>query len=135
MPRFLIEVPHEAETVACARAIQVLLSTGSHYLTNADFGCLDGDHKGWLIVEVDNRDEAKAILPPIYRSDLRPRLYSCAGSQLKNSTESFVITRRSNGPDRRNEYKTKPSADCSPEVARVYQSPLSHSQLTFTAIS
>src|SRR5215831_20794960 len=71
MPRFLIEVPHEAETVSCARAIQVLLSTGSHYVTNADFGCMDGDHKGWLIVEVDNRDEARAILPPIYRSQAK----------------------------------------------------------------
>ena len=71
MPRFLIEVPHEAEKVACARAVQVLLSTGSHYLTNADFGCMDGDHKGWLIVEVDNRDEARAILPPIYRSQAK----------------------------------------------------------------
>jgi hypothetical protein len=71
MPRFLIEVPHEAETVACARAVQILLSTGSHYLTNADFGCGDGEHKGWLIVEVDNRDEARGILPPILRSQAR----------------------------------------------------------------
>jgi len=71
MPRFLIEVPHEAEKVACARAVQVLLSTGSHYLTNADFGCMDGDHKGWLIVEVDNRDEARAILPPVYRAQAK----------------------------------------------------------------
>ena len=45
MPRFLIEVPHEDEKVACARAVQVLLSTGSHFMTNADFGCIDGDHK------------------------------------------------------------------------------------------
>ena len=66
MPRFLIEIPHEAEKVACARAVQVLLSTGSYYLTNADFGCMDGDHKGWLIVEVDNRDEARAKSPRLH---------------------------------------------------------------------
>jgi nicotinate-nucleotide pyrophosphorylase len=68
MPRFLIEIPHEAETVACAKAVHVLLSTGSHFLTHADWGCTDGVHKGWIIVEVDNKDEARRIPPPIYRA-------------------------------------------------------------------
>lgn len=67
MPRFLIEVPHEAETVACARAVQILLKTGSHYLTNADFGCRDGDHRSWIIVECDTREEARNTLPPVFR--------------------------------------------------------------------
>jgi hypothetical protein len=71
MPRFLIEVSHEAEKVACARAVQVLLSAGSHYLTNADFGCRDGDHKGWLIVDVETRDEARMILPPGFRAQAK----------------------------------------------------------------
>jgi hypothetical protein len=68
MAKFLIEVPHEAEKRACLRAIQILLQTGSHYLTNAEFGCLDGVHKGWVIVEVDSKEEARGILPPAYRS-------------------------------------------------------------------
>ena len=71
MARFLIEVPHEAEELACTRAVQVLLSTGSHYVTNADFGCKDGEHKGWIIVEVDNKEEARSILPPVYRSQAK----------------------------------------------------------------
>ncbi len=68
MAKFLIEVPHEAEKVACLRAIQILLQTGSHYLTNAEFGCYDGVHKAWVIVDVDSKEEARAILPPMYRS-------------------------------------------------------------------
>lgn len=68
MARFIIEVPHEAEEVACARAVQTLLKTGSHFLTNADYGCRDGEHKAWLIVDVDNKKEARAILPPEYRA-------------------------------------------------------------------
>ncbi len=68
MPKFLIEVPHEAEKVACLRAIQVLLASGSHFLTNADFGCLDDIHKAWIILEVDSKEEARSILPPTYRS-------------------------------------------------------------------
>ena len=68
MAKFLIEVPHEAEKKACLHAIQILLQTGSHYLTNAEFGCYDGDHKAWVIVDVESKEEARGILPPIYRS-------------------------------------------------------------------
>ena len=71
MARVLIEVPHEAEKQACIRAVHVLLSTGSHYVTNADFGCMDGEHKAWLIVEVESKDEALSVLPPVYRSQAK----------------------------------------------------------------
>ena len=71
MPRVLIEVPHETEKVACALAVRILLTTGSHFLTNADFGCLDGDHKAWIIVEGESKDEVRAILPPTYRSQAK----------------------------------------------------------------
>jgi hypothetical protein len=67
MPRFLIEVPHEASTVACALAVQIFLKSGSHFLSHADWGCCDGVHKGWVIVDVDNKQEARDILPPAYR--------------------------------------------------------------------
>ena len=67
MAKFLIEVPHESETVACARAVKILLESGSHYLTQADFGCKDGVHKGWILVDVDSRDEARNLVPPAYR--------------------------------------------------------------------
>ena len=68
MAKFFIEVEHEAEKTACLKAAQVLLKSGSHYLTNADFGCLDGVHKAWITVEVANKEEAKSIIPPEYRS-------------------------------------------------------------------
>ena len=42
MDRFLIEVPHEEDVVSCAQIIKTFLQTGSHYLTNADWGCEDG---------------------------------------------------------------------------------------------
>ena len=71
MTRFLIEVPHEAETVACAKVVQVFLSSGSHFLTHADWGCLDGDHRAWIIVDVATRDEARAVLPPAFRSQAK----------------------------------------------------------------
>jgi hypothetical protein len=68
MARFLIEVPHEAKAQECAMAVKILLGTGSQYLTHADFGCLDGEHKAWIVLEVDTKDEAKYILPAVYRA-------------------------------------------------------------------
>lgn len=67
MPKFLIEVPHEAEEVACIKAIQILFDYGSHFITNADFGCSDGVHKTWLNVEVDTKEEARMVIRPAYR--------------------------------------------------------------------
>jgi hypothetical protein len=69
MARFLIEVPHTDEE--CALAIQTFLKTGSHYMTNAEWGCSDLEHKGWIIVEVDSKDEARRVLPPAFRSQAK----------------------------------------------------------------
>ena len=65
--RFLIEVPHEETTVACARVVDVFLRTGSHFLSTADWGCKDGVHKAWMVVEVDSKEEARGIVPPAFR--------------------------------------------------------------------
>ena len=69
--RFLIEVPHEEAPVACARVVDVFLKTGSHFLTTADWGCKDGVHKAWIVVEVDSKEEARGIVPPAFRAQAR----------------------------------------------------------------
>jgi hypothetical protein len=71
MARFLIEVPHDNEVVACARAVKILLETGSHFLTHADWGCNDGVHSAWVVVDVDSREEARNLLPPAFRNESR----------------------------------------------------------------
>ena len=71
MKKFLIEVPHGPDKKACKYAIQVFQQTGSHFLTNAEWGCMDDEHKAWIIVEVDNKEEAKFIVPPVFRSDAK----------------------------------------------------------------
>jgi hypothetical protein len=76
---------YEAEKKACLLAIQILLQTGSHYLTNADFGCYDGDHTAWVIVEVDSKEEARGILPPVYRS--QARIVNLSGFKLEEVDE------------------------------------------------
>ena len=67
MPKFLIEVAHDAEVIACARVVEVFLKSGSHFLTNADWGCLDDQHSAWMLVEVESKGEALQIVPPALR--------------------------------------------------------------------
>ncbi len=64
MQRFLVEVDHPAERVACLRAVREILEMGSHFVTHAEWGCYDGVHTGWIIVEAENHDEARLVLPP-----------------------------------------------------------------------
>ncbi|HVN80960.1 MAG TPA: hypothetical protein VMW38_18365 [Terriglobia bacterium] len=71
MARFLIEVPHDPERIACARVVEIFLKTGSHFLTHADWGCLDGEHKAWIIAEVESKEEARSILPSALRSQAK----------------------------------------------------------------
>ncbi|MCU0370003.1 MAG: hypothetical protein MUC31_01190 [Bacteroidales bacterium] len=68
MKRYLIEVPHGADKHACDHAIKVFQETGSHFLTNAEWGCMDGEHKAWMIVDVDSKEDAMYIVPPVFRS-------------------------------------------------------------------
>jgi hypothetical protein len=67
MARFLIEVPHQANAAACERAVRIFLNTGSHFLSHADWGCLDGVHKAWLIMDLESKEQARNVLPPAYR--------------------------------------------------------------------
>jgi nicotinate-nucleotide pyrophosphorylase len=68
MPKYIIEVPHEQDLIACAQVIESFLNYGSHFATKADWGCKDGVHKAWITVEADNREDARNILPPAYRA-------------------------------------------------------------------
>ena len=71
MPRFLIEIRHSGQRDHCAKSLHALMEYGSHLVTHAEFGCDDGVHAGWLIVDVDNRDEAMHLVPPEFRADAR----------------------------------------------------------------
>ncbi len=68
MPKFLIEVAHDENLLACAQVVESFLNYGSHFATNADWGCSDGVHKAWITIETENREDARNILPPAYRA-------------------------------------------------------------------
>jgi hypothetical protein len=71
MDTYLIEVPHEATEAACVNAVKIFLETGSHFLVNADWGCEDGEHKAWMLVDVDSKEQALRIIPPALRVDAK----------------------------------------------------------------
>ena len=67
MSRFLIEIPHKDDKIDCLRSASILLNSGSHFLTNAEYGCLDGVHKAWFFMEAGSKEEARLVVPPAYR--------------------------------------------------------------------
>ena len=67
MDRFLIISPHTAEN--CAQALQEVSAAG--YITHFDWGCADGDHTGWLILEASNAKEALLVVPSLQRKSAR----------------------------------------------------------------
>jgi hypothetical protein len=71
MSRFLIEVPHDEKKEECARVVHFFLNTGSHFLTHADWGCMDGEHKAWIIAEAGSKEEAREIVPPNFRAQAK----------------------------------------------------------------
>jgi hypothetical protein len=71
MPRFLIEIQHANDYEGCIKALQALMRSGSHLISQAEFGCEDGIHCGWLIAELDSREDAHRMVPPQFRADTR----------------------------------------------------------------
>jgi len=63
MDRYIVESPHTEGD--CKKALKDVLSVG--YLTHFDWGCKDGDHRGWVIIEADSPEEALMVVPSIHR--------------------------------------------------------------------
>ena len=67
MDRYLVISPHTSED--CRDAVQQVLFAG--YITHFDWGCKDGDHTGWVIVEAENGKEALMVVPAKQRHTAR----------------------------------------------------------------
>ena len=92
MEKYLIEVSHEATDSACVNAVRVFLQTGSHFLRQADWGCQHGEHKAWLIVEVENKDQARQIVPSLFRSDAKiVKLHTFTRAEMENIAEVHTV--------------------------------------------
>ncbi len=63
MDRYLIISPHTAQD--CKKIIQLVEAMG--YITHFDWGCKDGDHTAWAIIEADSKPEALLSVPSSHR--------------------------------------------------------------------
>ena len=67
MDRYLVESPHAAED--CTRVLEQVVAMG--YLTHFDWGCMDGDHTGWVIIEAESAEQARMVVPAFVRKQAR----------------------------------------------------------------
>jgi hypothetical protein len=67
MERYLIETPHSAED--CKQLVEQVYAMG--YLYHFDWGCMDGVHSGWAIIEAESEADAYLAVPSIVRRKAR----------------------------------------------------------------
>jgi hypothetical protein len=63
MDRYLVISPHSAAD--CKKALHEVNATG--YITRFDWGCMDGDHTGWVMIEAENTQQALMVVPSMQR--------------------------------------------------------------------
>ena len=63
MDRYLVSVTHTMQE--CIRGLKAVESAGM--ITHFDWGCKDGDHTGWVIIEAESKPQALMVVPPVLR--------------------------------------------------------------------
>lgn len=67
MKRYLVISHHTGAD--CIKALKETLAIG--YLTHFDWGCKDGDHTGWVILEAADKAQAILSVPTFLRGEAR----------------------------------------------------------------
>lgn len=63
MANYLIEIPHSGSSFECKQVIKLFVTSGSHLLANAHWGCKDGVHKAWFISDFESKEQALQTVP------------------------------------------------------------------------
>ncbi|RJP17776.1 MAG: hypothetical protein C4529_14195 [Deltaproteobacteria bacterium] len=61
MERYFVDSPHTPQE--CLRALDELLAKGPETLAKYEWGCMDGDHTGYAILEARSEAEVKENIP------------------------------------------------------------------------
>jgi ribulose bisphosphate carboxylase small subunit len=67
MYKYIVISKHTGED--CVRALKEALAIG--YLTHYEWGCKDGDHTGWAIIEAESKEQAMMSVPAFLREQAR----------------------------------------------------------------
>jgi hypothetical protein len=65
MARYLVETGHTDRE--CLWALKQSLRDGPEYVSRFEWGCKDGEHRGWAIVEAEHKFAAQALVPQLLR--------------------------------------------------------------------
>ena len=83
MNKYLIEVSQGSYKVTHQRAVYIFNRSGSHFVTHAEWGFLNGEYKAWFVAETENKEEAMRILPSAFRHSakiIQIRKFSITGA-------------------------------------------------------
>jgi hypothetical protein len=84
--KFLVISPHTAEQ--CLQALDDVQAMGSGMLAKWDFGCMDGDHTGYLVVSASSAEEALTKVPESARASAKAiKLHKFSAAELKAAHE------------------------------------------------
>ena len=90
MEKFLIEIRNGGDRATCLRSIQSFLSSRSHFVTSVEWGCIEGEHKAWLIIKTGNREDAMRIIPAAYRQNAKiTRLHKFTGKEIDETMVEY----------------------------------------------
>jgi hypothetical protein len=64
----MIQASHDPSPTGCIQLLNAFLRAGAHYLTHAEWGCEDGVHTAWIIIEAENEADARLMVPPVIRN-------------------------------------------------------------------
>ncbi len=79
--QYLVIAPHTAEQ--CSKALDDAAAAGS--LSKWNFGCMDGDHTGYLMVTATSPEQALANVPTDERAGARAvKLHHFTAAELKD---------------------------------------------------
>lgn len=67
MDKYLIETPHSE--VDCQLLLKQIHAMG--YLHNFEWGCEDGVHSAWAIIEAEDKEQARMVVPSLSRDTAR----------------------------------------------------------------
>ena len=67
MKKFLVISNHTGED--CVKALKETLAIG--YLTHFEWGCKDGVHTGWAILEAESKAQAMMSVPTFLRNEAK----------------------------------------------------------------
>ena len=86
MSKYLVISPHTPEE--CMKALDDVQATGTGALAKWDFGCMDGDHTGYLVVSAASSEDALKNVPEAVRDKAKAiKIHKFSAAELKAAHE------------------------------------------------